>query len=203
MGKFYKKLFAKYYDPFMVELELRLYKRRDVLLSPLSGVILEVGSGTGVNFPFYNARKTKVVAIEPSLPMLEKAKLKTNYKHIDLHNIGVGYKELELLIPENGFDAIVCTLVLCTVPNLEETLEDFKRFLAPNGQLIVMEHIHAKKKSKAVLQNIVNPIWRKIGDGCNLNRKTDEVLKSKGFKAINNSYFYSASLGFYEGVFTL
>jgi len=202
MGKFYQKIFAKYYDPFMVDLEQRLYKRRDHLLSPLNGHILEVGSGTGVNFPFYNSN-TKVVAIEPSLPMLEKAKLKTNYKHIELHNIGVGYKELELLIPPNGFDFIVCTLVLCTVPNLEEALDDFKRFLAPNGKLIIMEHIHAKKKSKAAFQNVVNPIWRKIGDGCNLNRKTDLVLKEKGFKAVNSSYFNNASLDFYEGVFAL
>ena len=203
MGKLYQKIFAKYYDPFMVELELRLYKRRDSLLSPLIGNVLEVGSGTGVNFPFYNENKTKVTAIEPSLPMLEKAKLKKNYNHIKLHNIGVGYEELEALIPEKGFDVIVCTLVLCTVPNLEDALDDFKRFLAPNGKLIIMEHIHSKKKSKAMLQNVVNPIWKKIGDGCNLNRKTDEVLKQKGFKAVNSSYFYNASIDFYEGVFTL
>ncbi len=203
MGKFYQKLFAKYYDPFMVELELRLYSRRNELISPLVGNVLEVGSGTGVNFPFYDRKKTKVIAIEPSLPMLEKAKQKKTYPNIELHNIGVGDKALDALVPERGFDAIVCTLVLCTVPNLEQALDDFKRYLAPNGKLIIMEHIHAKKKSKAIFQNVVNPIWKKIGEGCNLNRKTDEVLKQKGFKAVNSSYFKNASLDFYEGVFTL
>jgi len=133
--------------------------------------------------------------------MLKKAKEKGEFSNVKMYPIGMGDKALEELVPHQGFDAIVCTLVLCTVPNLEKTIEDFKRFLAPTGKLIIMEHIHAKENPKAMFQNIINPLWKQIGDGCNLNRKTDEKLKQKGFKPIKDTYFKHAKLDFYQGVF--
>ena len=202
MGKRYQKLFAKYYDPFMVKIEAKLEHRRRLLINPLIGDILEVGSGTGVNFKFYN-ELAKVIAIEPSKPMLEKAKerlAELQPQHITLLNIGIDDDKLLKYRPKEGFDAIVCTLVLCTVPNLEHTIELFKQLLAPNGRLIILEHIHAKNQPKAFIETVINPIWKRIGEGCNLNRKTDELLKIKGFKAINENYF-KHSIDFYEGVF--
>jgi len=203
MGKRYQKLFAKYYDSFMESIEKMLETRRKLLITPLKGAILEVGSGTGVNFKFYN-ELTKVIAIEPSKPMLDIAtnRLGDSLAEITLLNIGINDKELFNFVPKDGFDVIVCTLVLCTVPNLYETVDLFKRLLAEKGQLIILEHIHAKTQPKAFLETVVNPIWKKVGEGCNLNRKTDNVLKAKGFKVVRESYF-KHSIDFYEAVFEM
>ena len=86
MGKIYQKIFAKVYDPLMENFEQSLKENRHALLNPLRGTILEVGSGTGVNFPFYDST-SKVIAIEPSLPMLKIAKQKAKkYPNITLYN---------------------------------------------------------------------------------------------------------------------
>lgn len=201
MGKRYEKLFARYYDSFMENVEDRIGFRRRELISKLSGNILEVGSGTGVNFDYYNS-DCKVIAIEPSSAMIEKAKFKKTNSNIEIYNYSIEDSELNTLTPEFGYDAIVCTLVLCTVPDIDNTLTIFKKILNENGKLIVLEHIHSKHPIKSKLQNLINPIWKRVGEGCNLNRNTDEILEKNGFYMIKESYF-KHGLDFYEGVFEL
>lgn len=201
MGKRYEKLFARYYDSFMENVESRIGFRRERLLKELKGHVLEIGSGTGVNFNFYH-ELCNVTAIEPSLPMLEKAKLKLTQPNIRIYNYAIGDKDLKKLKPKGGFDAVVCTLVLCTVPNLEKTLLVIKELLKKNGKLIILEHIHSKHPIKSKFQTIINPIWKKVGEGCNLNRNTDEILVKNGFTMLKESYF-KHGLDFYEAVFEL
>lgn len=201
MGKRYEKLFARYYDSFMENVENRIGYRRERLIKGLKGNILEIGSGTGVNFKLYN-HYCKVTAIEPSLPMLEKSKLKLVQPYIQMFNYSIEDEELMRLKPEGGFDAVVCTLVLCTVPNLEQTLLVIKELLKQNGKLIILEHIHSKHPIKSKFQTIINPIWKKVGEGCNLNRNTDEILNKNGFTVLKESYF-KHGLDFYEAVFEL
>jgi len=200
--RFYKKLFATKYDSFMMDLEKEFYPIRQKLIEHLEGKILDVGSGTGVNFEHFHKNST-VIAVEPSPYMLEKALQKLPQKAtISTYNFGVTDPQLEDIIAENSLDYIISTLVLCTIPNNELALKKFKKWLKPSGKLIVLEHIHAEKKSRKILQNIINPVWRIVGDGCNLNRSTDVLIKEAGFKAENEHYF-KRSLRFYQGVFTV
>jgi len=200
--KFYQNLFANFYDVFMHDFEKRLYKRRKDLLSDLEGNVLGVGEGTGVNFQFY-PDDTKVFSVEPSVPMLNKAKIKAEGKgNITFYNYGINDQELDKQLEPKSMDAIVCTLVLCTIPNPILALENFKRWLKPNGKLIIMEHIHAEKPINKALQNIVNPVWKAFGDGCNLNRNTDELIKAAGFKPVHEEYF-KRTLRFHSGIFKL
>lgn len=186
----------------MVDLETKFHPIRQELIGELEGDILDVGSGTGVNFEHFNSN-ANVIAIEPSQYMLEKAEAKLPQSaNITTHNLGVTDNALDSILSENSLDYIVCTLVLCTIPNHHLALEKFKKWLKPTGKLIILEHIHAEHKPNRVLQNIINPIWKVIGDGCNLNRKTDELIKSAGFKVESESYF-KRSLRFYQGVFTI
>ncbi len=200
--KIYQKLFANFYDVFMHDFEKRLYKRRKKLLSDLEGNVLGVGEGTGVNIQFY-PDNTKVFSVEPSIPMLKKAKIKADGKgNITFYNYGINAQELGKELEPKSMDAIVCTLVLCTIPNPVLALENFKKWLKPNGKLIIMEHIHAEKPINKTLQNIVNPIWKVFGDGCNLNRNTDELIKDAGFKPVHEEYF-KRTLRFHSGIFKL
>jgi len=196
----YQKLFASKYDSFMTDLEIKFHPIRKKLLGNLEGKILDVGSGTGVNFEHFN-ENANVIAVEPSSYMLEKSIVKLPQKaKITTHNLGVTDEGLEKIIKPNSLDYIVCTLVLCTIPNHTLALEKFKKWLKPTGKLIILEHIHAKQKPRRLIQNIINPVWKVIGDGCNLNRDTDIIIKSLGFKVIEESYF-KRTLRFYQGVF--
>ena len=200
--KFYQKLFASKYDSFMTDLEAKFHPIRQSLIGQLEGRILDVGSGTGVNFEHFNENST-VIAVEPSEFMMAKALHKLPQKaNITTHNLGVTDNELESIIEDNSLDYVVCTLVLCTIPNHILALEKFKKWLKPTGKLIILEHIHAQQKPRRIIQNIINPAWKIVGDGCNLNRDTDVLIKAVGFKPESEVYF-KRTLRFYQGVFTV
>ena len=201
MPTFYQKLFAKFYDSAISSFEKKIEKDRRKMLNELKGNVLDVGSGTGVNFEFFN-NEVKVFAVEPSKPMQEKSIPKVKGKNINLINLGINDDELNTLIPEKSLDAVVCTLVLCTIPNPDKALENFKRWLKPNGKLIILEHIHSDNKVKAKFESFFNPLWNKIGDGCNLNRNTDILISEKGFISSNKEYF---SYGFriHKGIYSI
>ena len=198
--KFYQKLFASKYDSFMTNVEITFHPIREELIGALEGDILDVGSGTGVNFEHFNTN-ANVIAVEPSSFMLEKSKAKLPGKaKITTYNIGVTDEAMDSIIAKHSLDYIVCTLVLCTIPDQDLALKKFKEWLKPTGKLIILEHIHAEKNPNKWLQNIVNPVWKVVGDGCNLNRDTDVLIKETGFKVESERYF-KQSLRFYEGVF--
>jgi len=198
--RLYQKLFAAKYDSFMKGIEISFFDLRKELIENLDGKILDVGSGTGVNFEHFNST-SEVISIEPSIYMLNKAKAKlpTN-KNIKLYNLGINDVALNDLIAENSLDYAICTLVLCTVPKPELALKNIYKWLKPTGKLIIIEHIHAAEKYRRVFQNIINPAWKIIGDGCNLNRDTDKIIQEIGFKPDNETYF-KRTLRFYSGVF--
>ncbi len=197
---FYQKLFASKYDSFMTDLEKEFHPLRQELISHLEGKILDVGSGTGVNFEHFN-ENSEVIAVEPSPYMLEKALKKLPKKaNITTYNLSVTDPKLDDVIKENSLDYIVSTLVLCTIPDNELALKKFFQWLKPTGKLIIIEHIHAGEKPRRILQNIINPVWKVIGDGCHLNRDTDLLIKEAGFIVEEEGYF-KRSLRFYQGIF--
>lgn len=200
--EFYQKVFASKYDSFMTKLESAFQPIRKELISNLEGAILEVGSGTGVNFEHYKA-KAKVIALEPSNFMLDKSKTKIpKNSQITTCNMGVADKRLDSIIKTNSLDYIICTLVLCTIPDQNLALDKFKDWLKPTGKLIILEHIHAQTKPSRLLYNIVNPFWKIIADGCNLNRDTDLSIKKAGF-IVESEHYFKRSIGFYQAVFTI
>ena len=189
----YSKLFARTYDPIMnIMGEKGLQKKRKQLLSNLNGKILEVGAGTGVNFPLF-PKDAAILACEPSLAMFKKAQAKLEHSNytaqIKLIHAGLGSPELESHIPEEGFDGIVCTLVLCTIPNATLAMSQMIDWLKPGGKLFIMEHIHAKSGFKRHFMDLINPTWRFFSEGCNLNRDTDQLIKSYPLIIEQEKYF--------------
>lgn len=189
---------AAFYDPFMRSLEKVLTPHRIDLLRHAQGTVLEVGAGTGVNFPLYPGN-VEVYAIEPSVPMYKRA-LKVAEKHpnIHLYNIGIEDIKKQKDIPDQ-FDYITSMLVLCTIPNPQEAARDYYRLLKSDGKLLVLEHIHAQGKFYGKFQTMVNPLWKPFADGCNLTRRQDIILKNAGFKAQSESYF-SVGTDWYKAI---
>ena len=201
MSTMYKKLFAGIYDPFMRKTELDIYAYRKELLGDVKGDVLEVGSGTGINFQFYSS-EVNLLALEPSPFMKRRAEqkvppgLKVEFLIQKVNDV-----EVENRISDQSLDYIVCTLVLCSIDNPMEALNRFYKWLKPEGKLIVLEHIHSENKMNRKLQNAINPVWKKVADGCNLNRDTDLLIKESGFKVIQEKYF-KKGLRFHSGVYS-
>lgn len=182
-----------------------LGKRRQRLLQDAGGTILEVGVGTGINFQFYQQRQRPyVIGIEPSPYMFERAiKRKeevTEDMRIVLYPFGCGSAELEQLIQTESLDVVVCTLVLCTIPQPEEAIEQFKRWLKPGGQLIVLEHIRPQSFFLGRITDLMTPGWKKLAEGCHLNRATDHLIEASGFDLVRKEYF-RVVIPFFEAVY--
>ncbi|HKK80527.1 MAG TPA: class I SAM-dependent methyltransferase [Phaeodactylibacter sp.] len=201
---FYARLFAKAYDPVMRKLEERLlFSRRQALIGQVSGSVLEVGAGTGINFPLYPSG-SEVLAIEPSAAMLQRAARRLESHgtagEIKLLQAGINDEALDRRIAPHSLDFIVCTLVLCTIPDLEVAINRFQKWLRPGGRLLVMEHIHDSRQPQRWLQHQFTPVWKRMAEGCHLNRATDQLLKSAGFQALEEQYVNTRFVPFYWAV---
>ncbi|XDD49879.1 class I SAM-dependent methyltransferase [Leptospira sp. WS92.C1] len=205
----YARLFARFYDRFMNRIETTtLFERRKQLIRPLKGKVLEIGSGTGINFPLYGS-EADVLAIEPSSAMMDKAKEKiTSFQSNSDHGtirtelLGIGDPALESLVPPKSMDAVIFTLVLCTIPDPESAIRFAKSRLKKGGKVLILEHVRASSRAGRYLQNIINPLWTKFAQGCNLNRDPESILKSEGFRTVTEEHFQN-TLPFYYAIYEL
>lgn len=171
------KLTGYIYDIIMGPFERKkLHRIRYNLLSKAAGKVLEIGSGTGVNFPYY--KEVTVTALEPDESMRERSLAKSKQSRASIEVRNGDAQELEF--EDNTFDTVVGTLVLCTIPNPRQALKEIRRVCKPNGLILLFEHVRLEKGITAKAQDILNPIWRKISGGCNLNRETISLLREEG-----------------------
>nr|WP_246141182.1 class I SAM-dependent methyltransferase [Bacillus marasmi] len=182
------KNFAKWYDFFMNPLEKGKFKTiRAELLGDANGKVLEIGSGTGVNFPLYEKAQA-VHAIEPNLAMIEKSILKKKHARvpIEIHNAGAE----RLPFDTNSFDSVVATLVFCTIPNVDEALNEIKRVCKPGGSILFFEHVKLENPVLSKLQDWLTPTWKSLCDGCCLNRNLEQLLKSHRMEITETKEYY-------------
>ena len=160
-----------------------LYQRGKVV--PLAeGLVLEVGIGSGLNIPFYDANKVdKVIGLDPSPElnkMAEKVVSKTAAENGLNVEIILGSAEA-MPFPDNHFDSVVITYTLCTIPDAESANLEIRRVLKPGGKLIFCEHGLAPDAGVAKWQGRIDPIWGKIAGGCHLNRDIPQLITGAGF----------------------
>ncbi len=153
---------------------------RSSLVGDLEGDILEIGTGTGATFKYYNSN-AKVTAIEPHDELREAAiDAAKNFK-AEI-NVIPGEGE-HLPFNDAQFDAVTASMVLCSVTSAIKTLEEFKRVLRPGGQLRLLEHVRSEHWLAGPMMDVFNPMWLRINKlGCNWNRRTVEDVQASGFK---------------------
>lgn len=184
MGKWFPKL----YDTLMMPLERRGFGTiRKELIQKSHGKVLEVGYGTGFNFPFYQPG-TQVTGIDPEPQMARLAIDRARQSNISIEMMQASAEQIPF--PDDTFDCVVCTLVLCTVPNPSKALSEIRRVCKPDGLLLIFEHVKIKHRFWGLVQEWLTPLWKHLCDGCHLNRHTLELVKQAGFKVTSIKRYY-------------
>jgi ubiquinone/menaquinone biosynthesis C-methylase UbiE len=157
------------------------------LFQGIKGTVLEIGPGSGVNFK-YLKNVEQWFGIEPN-----------DFFHEDILKVGrqegipvslIKQDAESISLTDNSVDHVICTLVLCSVPDPDKAIREIKRVLKPGGSLIFIEHVCAPEKSTLYrVQNFLNPLNKIIADGCNCNRKTWETLDQAGFSKLELNHF--------------
>ncbi len=172
------RVFAAIYDRLNARAERTwLGKRRADLVARATGVVLEIGAGTGANLTHYHG-VARVVAAEPDPAMRARLISRLNGATVPVEVSDAPAEHLEL--PDASVDTVVCTLVLCSVDDPDATLSELRRVLRPGGQLLVLEHVRGEGR-RARWQDRVAPLWCRIGAGCHPNRDTLAAIKRTGF----------------------
>lgn len=174
-------LFAALYDPVTAVAERTLFREhREYLAADLSGRVLDLGAGTGAMFPYFAdaarvAPDLAVHALDPDPHMRRRAQRRADALDLDVRILEADAGALPYA--EDAFDAVVASLVLCTVPDVDAALAEVARVLAPGGELRFLEHVHGRGWYGRV-QDAVTPAWRVAAAGCHLNRETGRTLRS-------------------------
>ncbi|MGB5284610.1 MAG: class I SAM-dependent methyltransferase [Polyangiales bacterium] len=155
-------------------------KQRQKIVPLAEGEVLEIGMGSGLNLGFYDPDKVrKVWGLEPSEGMRQLARKNFDGAKLQLEVIDLPGEEIPL--DTNSIDTVVVTYTLCTIPDARRALQGMHRVLRPGGKLLFCEHGLAPDEAVQKWQNRINPAWRRLAGGCNVNRDIPQLLKSSGF----------------------
>lgn len=168
-------------------------KQRQKIVPAATGDVLEIGFGSGLNLPYYDTQKIrKVWGLEPSEGMRRLAAKRIAESTIDVELIDLPGEDIPL--EKNSVDTVLVTYTLCTIPSVRVALEGMSRVLKPHGRLLFCEHGLAPDGNVRRWQERVNPVWSKIGGGCNLNRDIPHIIGSAGFTIVEDSRMYIPGL---------
>ncbi|XP_052497070.1 thiol S-methyltransferase METTL7B [Budorcas taxicolor] len=194
---FWEPLCKTYFPYLMAVLTVKsnrvMESKKRELFSQIKGLagtsgkvaLLELGCGTGANFQFYPAG-CKITCLDPN-PHFEKflTKSMAENRHLEYEQFVVAFGEDMRQLADGSMDVVVSTLVLCSVESPKRVLQEVRRVLRPGGVFFFWEHVAEPLGSWAFLwQQVLEPTWRHIGDGCHLTRETWRDLENAQFSEL-------------------
>lgn len=172
---------SAFYEPLVAD-------RKAALLGGLRGTVVEIGPGTGVNLRYLGPGVTRWVGVEPNRhmhPYLHRAAARQG-RPVEVH----AARAEHLPLPDGAADAVVSTLVLCSVADVAAVLAEVRRVLRPGGRFVFVEHVAAPRGSAlSTVQRAVQPLWRCLAGGCHPHRHTAEAIAAAGFSRVEVEAF--------------
>jgi ubiquinone/menaquinone biosynthesis C-methylase UbiE len=182
---------AAVHHPIFARLYARMSPRADAkgvaehrreLLADLAGTVLELGAGNGLNFAHYPDTVTEVEAVEPEDYLRERAEDTAAGAPVPIRVVDAVADDLPF--PDESFDAIVASLVLCSVPDQGTALAELRRVLRPAGELRFYEHVRPDNPRTAAIWQRADDwnIYPRIAGGCHAARDTEAAIRAAGFR---------------------
>lgn len=154
--------------------------QRQKVVPKAEGRVLEVGMGSGLNLPFYDPTRVELVwGLEPSEGMRRRAQARLAEAAVAVEWIDLPGEEIPL--DDASADTVLLTYTLCTIPDFRAALAQMRRVLKPGGRLLFCEHGAAPDVGVRRWQDRINPVWKKLAGGCNINREVPQALEAAGF----------------------
>lgn len=164
-------------------------RQRGKVVPLARGDVLEIGMGSGLNLKYYDPDKvSKVWGLEPSLGMQRKAAKNLAQSPVQVEWLVAGCEAIPLA--ENSIDTVMLTYALCTIVDWQAALAEIRRVLKPTGTLVFCEHGEAPDASVQKWQARINPLWKTLAGGCNLNRPIPSMLAQGGFRITDLQQHY-------------
>ena len=186
-GGLYKRVVAYFLAANTAEYDAGVAVRKQALFGDLAGDVLEIGPGGGPNLRFFSPG-VRWIGVEPNPHM-------HSYLRADAERQGIAV-DLRLgaadALPADdaSLDAVVSTLVLCSVPDQARALAEIRRALKPGGRFVFIEHVAAARGTRLRrTQDLVRPLWQMLGDGCRPNRETWQTIADAGFAQVHLEHF--------------
>jgi ubiquinone/menaquinone biosynthesis C-methylase UbiE len=193
--------------PYLLEWGLSdpmMAKYRREVLADVTGEVLEIGFGTGLNLSYYPENIHKLVAIDANSGVNKIAQKRIHSSNISVDNRVLNGENLPMA--DNTFDSVVSTWTLCSIAKVEQALQEIYRVLKPGGKFFFVEHGLSNESQVQVWQNRLTPIQKVIADGCHFNRNIRQMLE-KQFDTMALKEFYAEKTPkfagyFYQGIAT-
>lgn len=186
MGFYQDKLLPRFQDKVMDRAAMR--EVRDRVCAGLSGDVVEIGFGTGLNAPHYPGAVRKVAAVEPSTLCMRIAAPRIAATSTKVELAGLTGETLDL--PSDQFDAALSTWTLCTIPDVDAALAEIRRVLKPGGRFHFVEHGRAPDAGVARWQERIEPPWKHVAGGCHLTRDISKLVERAGFHVDGLQTYY-------------
>lgn len=175
-----------------------MMKQREKVVPRAQGTVLEIGIGTGLNLPYYDAsRVERLIGLDPSEESWKLAGERAAHLDFEVEFIGLPGEQIPL--EDASVDTVLVTFALCTIPDPVTALAGMARVLRPGGELIFCEHGKAPDAGVRKWQDRINPLWRKLCGGCNLNRDIPHLLDQGGFTVADLETLYLPSTPRFAG----
>ncbi|MCT7995812.1 class I SAM-dependent methyltransferase [Laspinema olomoucense] len=199
--KFYSQvILPKLMDITMSDPRISQYRKE--VLSRVSGNVLEIGFGTGLNLPHYPQTVQKLTTVDPNPGMNQLAQNRIESSNIDVEVRVISGENLPF--PDESFDSVVSTWTLCSIAQVERALAEIHRVLKSTGKFFFLEHGLSEELKIQGWQNILTPLQKMVGDGCHLNRPIQSLVENQ-FQILELERFYAPKIPktvgyFYKGV---
>ena len=169
-----------------------ILRQRQKVVPKARGKILEIGLGAGHNIPHYDhAGVDKVIGVDPCEISWQMAQERVAAVPFDVEFLAGRAEDIPL--EDDSVDSVLLTFALCTIPDPEAALSEARRVLRPNGNLVFCEHAKAPDANIARWQARVNPVWKRLFGGCNLNRDIPALIRKSGFQVDDMEQMYLPS----------